>query len=649
MKYRTTSIKEIAEQLLWNKDSGEYKTCLLLGSGVSTSGGIPDTEGIIAHIKHKFPYHCEKIDSDNFHDYMGLLTKTQRREIIHYYEQAARVNIAHLYMALLVKSGYVDRIITTNFDPLIIKALFLNDLCPSIYDFSLIDHVVPGDTANPSVFYLHGRSDGFVLLDSKERREEHFERLESVFDSETCKRTWLVIGYNGFNDPVFKRLADIERFENRLYWIGNGNDEPAEHVKKKLLDHTQKEAYYLKGYDADKFFLQLSRELQLKAPALISRPFTYLLDTMNSLADYTIDNKTAGPSHEIKKWIGYSIRAFEKGEGFEFLMEDEKLYLKDDELIKLSKETWEFGLVENEGQLTKIIDSHSPPEARKYLAYYFFDRGVKLHEFAKIKDGDESEVLLSAAIEKYKKAIEIFPDTHEAFNNWGEALCELAQLDTDDDTEELYQEAIDKFKKALLLHPGYETAFFNIGSVLVNIGGLKPGGDRVDYYDKALEMFDKALAIERDDQCVYFKIGEVKVELADLQDGDERLLLLDDAIANFKKATEIKPDYHEAFINWGACLLDVAKLTSDTNAKPIIHEALEKFKISNKLKDNADYYNLACAYSLLHNKQKSMDYLKMHFKYNPETNIDTILADTDFDNLSDDKDFNNLIESFRQQ
>ncbi|HHG84516.1 MAG TPA: hypothetical protein ENJ82_07195 [Bacteroidetes bacterium] len=53
------------------------------------------------------------------------------------------------------------------------------------------------------------------------------------------------------------------------------------------------------------------------------------------------------------------------------------------------------------------------------------------------------------AFEKYEKAIEIKPDVHEAFNNWGISLGRLAGTKEGKAAEALYKEAIEKYKKAI--------------------------------------------------------------------------------------------------------------------------------------------------------------------------------------------------------
>ena len=52
-------------------------------------------------------------------------------------------------------------------------------------------------------------------------------------------------------------------------------------------------------------------------------------------------------------------------------------------------------------------------------------------------------------IRKFKKAIEIKPDSHEVLHNWGTGLGNLAKTKEGKESEELYNQAFEKFKKAI--------------------------------------------------------------------------------------------------------------------------------------------------------------------------------------------------------
>ena len=98
-----------------------------------------------------------------------------------------------------------------------------------------------------------------MLLNTAEEVAHHAELLKPVFDEAGQGRVWIVVGYSGDNDPVFQRLTDFRRFDNRLYWVGYRDNHPAPHVDKLISDG--KFAFHVGGFDADSFFITLLQKL----------------------------------------------------------------------------------------------------------------------------------------------------------------------------------------------------------------------------------------------------------------------------------------------------------------------------------------------------------------------------------------------------
>jgi len=65
-----------------------------------------------------------------------------------------------------------------------------------------------------------------------------------------------------------------------------------------------------------------------------------------------------------------------------------------------------------------------------------------------------SEPTRTIAGEKYRTALEIKPDRHEALYNWGAALMERAKAKSDRESEALYRAAAEKLSRAEALAPG---------------------------------------------------------------------------------------------------------------------------------------------------------------------------------------------------
>ena len=79
------------------------------------------------------------------------------------------------------------------------------------------------------------------------------------------------------------------------------------------------------------------------------------------------------------------------------------------------------------------------------------------------------------AIIHFEKAIELNPNSAEAYNNWGFALNELKQ----------YEEAIEKYKKAIELNPNNVNAYNNWG---VALNELEKTDEAIEKYKKATEL-----------------------------------------------------------------------------------------------------------------------------------------------------------------
>lgn len=114
-------IQVLADLLKEHKEEDKGKSAiLLLGAGASVSAGIPATPKIIEHIKAepKYQSRIKDIENETYADYMGALTQAHRKELFKKYNEEAKINAAHLYAAQIFNAGFVDCVITTNFDNL---------------------------------------------------------------------------------------------------------------------------------------------------------------------------------------------------------------------------------------------------------------------------------------------------------------------------------------------------------------------------------------------------------------------------------------------------------------------------------------------------------------------------------------------------
>jgi Tfp pilus assembly protein PilF len=74
-------------------------------------------------------------------------------------------------------------------------------------------------------------------------------------------------------------------------------------------------------------------------------------------------------------------------------------------------------------------------------------------EQAKRASGEEATRLFGEAADKYRQALAIKPDQHEALNNWGILLLEQAKRASGEEATRLFSEAEEKLREGLRYEP----------------------------------------------------------------------------------------------------------------------------------------------------------------------------------------------------
>ncbi|WP_241669702.1 hypothetical protein [Bacillus cereus] len=260
---------------------------LLIGAGCSVTANIPAAQGMVDTIKKEFPGEFKRAKIKDYPNCMSKLTPSERRNLISRIVKDAKVNWTHIAIAQLLKHGYINRILTLNFDNLVQRACSLVNEFPAIYDMTTSSEFRTDLLFDKSVIHLHGQHTGFILCNTEEEVDAQSKVLQPIFDQLDQKSLWIVIGYSGNNDPIFKLLAKKEIFEHRLFWVGYENNPPSEMLKSDLLSD-EKYAFFIKGFNSDDFFVLVSQHLGCFPPTFIRKPFTHLSDTLDTLARYKI-------------------------------------------------------------------------------------------------------------------------------------------------------------------------------------------------------------------------------------------------------------------------------------------------------------------------------------------------------------------------
>ena len=586
------NIDHIRYRLDSNKKSNQPGAIVFIGAGCSISAGIPSADKIVDYVLENFKGNPDIKDFDKrptYAELMQCLGPKERNKIFRHYVEDAKINVSHIYLAHLMALGYVDYIITVNFDNLAQKALALYNIFPPTYDISILKDLTTTSLDTKSITYLHGQYNGLWQLNTKEEMNKVIDSnvAKSIFDKIANNRLWILVGYSG-DDFIFDQLIKLGRFDNGLYWVGYKGDEPTPRVQTGLLNKPNTESFWVKGYDADSFFLKLNAILKNDEPKIFNTPFSFLSELQEGIRDIddSEDYKSVKERFiESKKMVLDSINRYEKAESDVPQMTNTEI--DNNQLKKALIDC----LINN--KYDELKDLEDQVRRKQYVnllsnvADIYYNWGTNLGNLAKTKSGDEAEKLYPQAFEKLKKAIEIDPNYRDAYYNWGTYLGNLAKTKSDDEAEKLYLRAFEKLKKAIEIDPNYQDAYYNWGTYLGYLAQLKPINEAEKLYPQAFEKYNKAIEIKPDNPEAYFSWGTYLGNLAQLKSGDEAEQLYLLAFEKLKKATEIKTDYPEVYYNWGTYLGNLAQLKPNNEAEQLYMLAFEKYNKATEIK--ADY------------------------------------------------------------
>lgn len=501
------SIEEIAETLESGKKNN-HKCALFIGAGCSVSANIDAAWKIVGKIEVQYPQAYSrakkkwKTDTPDYPQTMGELNPIQRNQIIKDEVKKAKVNWAHIAIGLLIQEGYVDRVLTTNFDPLLSRSCALLGEFPAIFDIagSSKSKIKTERISDKAIFHLHGQYNGFVMVHTDDDFKTCFPAIKQVLDESQKNRTWIVVGYSGENDPIFEHLTKVKEFDCRLHWIGNGDKDPKEHVNKQLLKKV-KGTYFTRGEDADSFFIKLTQELGIFPPKFVTKPFTHLKDTFKDIQPFTHSDESEDILSDPREKINKAIEKFEKGEKATQVAE----------ALRLSMAGDNEGLV-NYCKKNKLT---THPQLIEPLAWANILLGDALTIQMRAETGEKADNLLARAGEKYQFALNIKPNKLEAFYNWGVALMNLAKTKTGEEADDLLTQAKEKYQEVMKINPGIHQVLNNFGLVLLEQGKTKTGKEAAELFLQSKDRFQRALNIKPDKLEGFFNMACVSALTGD--------------------------------------------------------------------------------------------------------------------------------------
>lgn len=474
----SVDLSEIVEKLKENKKQGN-KTAFLIGAGVSRSGGIPLAGEMVTLMQDEYPKRMAGMESYN--DCMAQLDEIKRREFIIKCLKNGKVNQSYLWLTSLVKDGYVDKILTANFDDLLIKALAYENIFPGIYDMAVLREYNPKKTSERAVFYLHGQKDGYYLLNTPEEVSEHTQYLSSLFYDIFSNYTLIVIGYSGKNDKLLDCLQN-DTYLHGLYWIACKGEPPSEEVSTNILQ-PGKNSFFMNKCNSDEFFGNLNTYIGLSLPRILCSPFSLIDEITKQFANATTsDGQELWMTEFVQPLMDYCIPVFEgdidpiilfeeKKSEFEYLRKGlvalKKLTINDEAAIDLYKELmdmensndqdkkrygaalYHFAFIYSlEKEMEKACEYYEKAEAYFHQdARFNYNFGNALVNLGRKVDHDKKEYLLLLAEKKYTNAAKFEPTDSIIWGNWGMVYMELREIKSESESDTYLKFAIKKFER----------------------------------------------------------------------------------------------------------------------------------------------------------------------------------------------------------
>ncbi|MFP0710692.1 TPR end-of-group domain-containing protein [Acinetobacter baumannii] len=451
-------LKHLAASLQDAKKEGG--AILLVGAGISVSAGIPPAQKLMQMAIENFPNYFteeeqelaqEDLSQLQYNDIMTKLSNVKRKELFKWFIEGnedkgiekAKLNFAHIAIAELLKQGYFSRVLTVNFDPLLIHACYMVGMYPfpAIYDLGAMGKVNAELLHDPSIVYLNGQHVGFVQRNTTDQLEAHKETLTQIVRSTGCSKTWVVAGYSGENDPLMDALNELRPYNNWLYWL---------EYNKQVL---QKESHH---------FLENDEECKVIYGCDADRTFIEIADALNCDLDF-IEH----PEKELELYL--------KEINFDLDLKKIKTYKsKIDQYIKLFKE-YDKNLKEID-EYQKIVS-----KASRYL-------DIEVNKIS--KDPLHNDLLkINEIIALYEKALKMQPNNYNISNDLAISYMFLYHTDKEASNLEKAKQHLDNFMKSESFKKNKENEKGFLYYNYACLESLKNNPDQAfDYLEKAISL-----------------------------------------------------------------------------------------------------------------------------------------------------------------
>lgn len=461
-------------------------TALLVGAGISASAGIPMAGKIADDIRRdpRYNYRLDDLQMNpelgDYNSLMRALTYKQREELLRGYIDEAKINLAHLYIGMLIKEGYVSSVLTTNFDPLLVRTMALFNQHIYVYDLANIRDYVSDSVMYPNIFYLHGQGHAFLMLNTPDELQLPGKYFSTLVNDMMQRHFFLVVGYSGLSDFIFDKLCTFPRYSSDLIWVGYKSEQAPNHVRQQLCNKDS--VRYINSNGADSFFRDLVNELGIDTPPFLERPFEYLKSLLSNIGDLQYDDGSELQKFDLLKQplrkIEMAIELVEKGEVKNIDDDLKKMVVGklENELMSLHLQSRYDDIIAR----AEEIKSYNNASLNEQLIRAYSVKAGKLFEEGDVEEGERHYALAQA----------LMSDNYAGYYNWGTDLVKTALQR--DSNETLFRRAFEKFSWALKVNPDGYHALANWGNGLLRSyakTGYKP------YLTESIEKMEAANAL----------------------------------------------------------------------------------------------------------------------------------------------------------
>lgn len=492
------NVQEVA-QLLKQAKENKKPYVFFTGAGCSVEADVPSATGLIQEICEKFPIQVKNLDPEkdkyNYGKYMSALDKDERRRLLkpHIIDNK-KINWAHVALACLMQSGYIERVLTFNFDSILSRACNMLGLHPSIYDFATANPHLYHLINDPSIVHLHGQGTGFVQLNTKDETEKHTAKLGEFIAATLNSNPSLFIGYSGNADAFFPLLEEKYSEQHRLIWTGTKTniDNIESDSVKNFLKKNNNLTHYIGNIYADDFLIQLAKELECFPPELFSNPYRFLDQQLENIQPYPLGdgldilaNLTSYLKEQAERPLNKSLytAVIHKYPNKESTMGLSEKAINDimwayDQQARYLKNQKKFE------ESHKIYDQALAISTRHYGCLHNY--ALTLANYANIKS---DQMLFEKAFHLNEQAFKLQPNNVDNISNYALALSNLARIKQD---EILFEKAFEQYEKYLTIQPDNTNNLSNYGTTLLELAKLK---NDEGLFHKAFEQYQYALKI----------------------------------------------------------------------------------------------------------------------------------------------------------